>query len=89
MAKTHKVPENFCAKCGTKLSGATFVGREDFYPEAGNLSICAVCYNVTVYDADLKLVEPPAELLADPDGPGTSDEKIEKLGQAMFGDLWK
>jgi hypothetical protein len=23
------------------------------------------------------------------DGPGTSDEKIEKLGQAMFGDLWK
>lgn len=23
------------------------------------------------------------------DGPGTSDEKVEKLGQAMFGDLWK
>lgn len=23
------------------------------------------------------------------DGPGTSEEKIEKLGQAMFGDLWK
>lgn len=23
------------------------------------------------------------------DGPGTSDEKIEQLGQAMFGDLWK
>lgn len=30
-----------------------------------------------------------ARALAIADGPGTHDEKVEALGQAMFGDLWK
>lgn len=59
----YQVPENFCDKCGECLDGAHNSEDPREHPTEGMLSICAYCFNVTLYDKDLRLVPASPEVL--------------------------
>lgn len=80
-----QVPESFCEKCGTCLDGAHHAEDRKQMPEAGMLSVCAYCLNVTVYDESLRLVPPTPELLADPEVQKLIADTIEYIKTLPFG----
>jgi hypothetical protein len=51
----HRLPEQHCSSCGSKLNAATFVGPDDSRPDPGDLSICLYCGYLSAYADDLTL----------------------------------
>jgi hypothetical protein len=76
---TERFPVSPCRRCGKPLDAATGVIGADT-PGAGDVSICAYCGTVALFDSDLRL-RPPTEdeidaLLGD-------DSFVEVIGRMM------
>jgi hypothetical protein len=50
-----RLPESKCLSCGIPLVAATGVKNPDDLPSEGDVSVCAWCGNLAVYDSKLKL----------------------------------
>jgi hypothetical protein len=62
-----RVPEAACWHCATRLDGATAADGEARAPKPGSISLCVYCCAVGVFDEELVVVAPTAELLAELD----------------------
>jgi hypothetical protein len=49
LGESLRVPEMTCPYCGYKTDAVALMGGETHPPEAGNLSICIDCCNVSVF----------------------------------------
>jgi hypothetical protein len=60
-----------CPWCNRKTDSVTHVGEEPRYPEPGNLSMCFLCAEVSIFDENLMMrkptVEEASEIYADPE----------------------
>ena len=57
----YHTPESICPYCGRHTDGAA--GPEP--PEPGAISICIQCYNLGIFDTDLKIRKPTVEEFGD------------------------
>lgn len=66
---TTKVPDSKCRNCGTRIGAATH--GDDASPSPFDISVCAYCRTVSIFDEDLMLREPTdnewAEIAGHPD----------------------
>jgi hypothetical protein len=57
MKTTRGNPDNFCPWCGKKLDAATGAGHDESVTP-GDISICAYCGEVMLFERDLKTRRP-------------------------------
>jgi hypothetical protein len=56
----YQVPMQFCPKCDEKLDGVSTMDDMQYRPpESGDITICAYCATILVYDTDAQLVDHP------------------------------
>lgn len=67
MLATHRVPENKCPVCLSRLDGAMGISDNN-YPNVGDITFCASCFTILRFITDLKVeVLTDGEIAALPD----------------------
>jgi hypothetical protein len=51
---SQNTPSQLCPDCGKELNAITIIFGKPVAPTPGDISICAYCASVLVFDADLK-----------------------------------
>lgn len=51
----NQTPASTCPICGENLNAATQVNNEAVKPEPGDVSVCFVCGEISIFGPDLKL----------------------------------
>jgi len=74
LGKSVRTKRDYCLNCGELLDGVTSIvhdgAKEDIKPKPGDMTVCAYCRHLMIYDDDGKLREPTfteiAEIANDP-----------------------
>lgn len=61
--KTTRTPQNYCRTCHYRMDAASSATKPDEIPDAGSVSLCMKCGELSIFNEDLTLRAPTEQEL--------------------------